>query len=186
MGILELLFIAVGLSMDAFAVSLCNAMAVNHLRLRDACKFGIFFGVFQAVMPLIGWAAGRTFSSYVTAVDHWVAFVLLGFIGVKMMYEALRGEETCGAENPLHLRVLFVLAIATSIDALAVGVTFAFMQISILPSVLAIGVVTFLLSTLGALIGKKAGTALGNRAEMVGGIILILMGIKILVEHLFF
>ena len=100
MGVLELLFIAVGLSMDAFAVSVCNAMAVNRLRLRDACKFGIFFGVFQALMPLIGWAAGKTFSGYVTAVDHWVAFILLGFIGAKMIYEALRGGEEC-SENPL-------------------------------------------------------------------------------------
>lgn len=185
MGVLELLFIAVGLSMDAFAVSVCNAMAVNRLRLRDACKFGIFFGVFQALMPLIGWAAGKTFSGYVTAVDHWIAFILLGFIGAKMIYEALRGGEEC-SENPLCFRVLLVLAIATSIDALAVGVTFAFMQIAILPSVLTIGAVTFVLSTFGALIGKRAGTALGSRAEIVGGIILILMGIKILAEHLFF
>lgn len=186
MGVLELIFIAIGLSMDAFAVSICNAMAVNRLRLRDACKFGVFFGVFQAIMPLIGWAAGKTFSSYVVALDHWVAFVLLGFIGAKMIYEAFHEEAEYHTENSLRFRVLLVLAIATSIDALAVGVTFAFMQISVLPSVLTIGMITFLISTFGALIGKKAGAALGSRAEVVGGLILILMGIKILVEHLFF
>lgn len=186
MGILELILIAVGLSMDAFAVSICNAMVVPRLRLRDACKFGVFFGVFQAIMPFIGWMAGKTFSGYVAAIDHWVAFVLLGFIGAKMIYEAFHEDEECQTENPLRFRVLLLLAIATSIDALAVGVTFAFMKISVLPSVLTIGAITFVISTVGALIGKKAGTALGSRAEVVGGVILILMGIKILAEHLFF
>lgn len=186
MGILELILIAVGLSMDAFAVSVCNAMSVSRLRLRDACKFGLFFGVFQAIMPLIGWAAGKTFSQYVTAVDHWVAFILLGFIGGKMLWEALRGGDEERAEDPLRFRVLLVLAIATSIDALAVGVTFAFMQMSVLPSVLTIGAITFILSTFGALIGKRAGKMLGSRAEIVGGVILIAMGVKILIEHLFF
>lgn len=185
MSIWELVFIAVGLSMDAFAVSICNAMAVKDLRLRDASKFGLFFGVFQAGMPLIGWLAGKTFSQYVIAIDHWVAFVLLGFIGGKMILEAVRGEGE-GRNNPLQIKVLLVLALATSIDALAVGVTFAFMQMSILPSVILIGLITFGLSTVGALIGKKAGAALGSRAEIVGGMILILMGAKILIEHLFF
>lgn len=185
-GIFELVLIAVGLSMDAFAVSICNAMTVNNLRLRDAAKFGLFFGVFQALMPLIGWAAGKTFSSYVVALDHWVAFVLLSFIGGKMIFDAVRGEEECSNENPLKFKVLLVLAIATSIDALAVGITFAFMEMAVLPSVLLIGSITFLISTVGALIGKKAGGALGSRAEIVGGIILILIGAKILIEHLFF
>lgn len=185
MGVLELVLIAVGLSMDAFAVSVCNGMAINRLRFRDACKFGVFFGVFQALMPLIGWAAGKTFSQYVTAVDHWIAFVLLAFIGGKMIYEAVKGDEGA-AEDPLRFRVLFVLAVATSIDALAVGVTFAFMQMAILPSILTIGAITFVLSTFGAFIGKRAGLLLGNRAEIVGGVILILMGGKILIEHLFF
>ena len=186
MGLIELILVAIGLSMDAFAVSVCNAMTVNNLRLRDAAKFGLFFGFFQALMPLIGWAAGKTFSSYVTAFDHWVAFVLLAFIGGKMIYDASCGCEDEASENPLSFKVLFVLAIATSIDALAVGITFAFMQMSILPSVLLIGAITFLISTMGALIGKKAGDALGNKAEIAGGIILILIGAKILIEHLFF
>ena len=186
MGIVELIFTAIGLSMDAFAVSVCNAMMVNNLRLRDAAKFGLFYGFFQALMPLIGWLAGKTFSSYVIAFDHWVAFVLLAFIGGKMILDAVRGEEECSNENPLKFKVLFVLAIATSIDALAVGITFAFMKMAILSSVLLIGAITFAISTAGALIGKKAGSALGSRAEIVGGIILILIGAKILIEHLFF
>ncbi|MBQ3554103.1 MAG: manganese efflux pump [Clostridia bacterium] len=187
MELWELFLLAVGLSMDAFAVSVCNAMTIDNLRKRDAAKFGLFFGLFQAGMPLIGWLCGCAFSSYVIALDHWVAFVLLSFIGGKMILEAVRGEEAECRENPLAFSVLFVLAVATSIDALAVGVTFAFMpELSVLPSVALIGVVTFVISTFGALLGKKAGSALGTKAELVGGLILIGIGVKILVEHLFF
>ena len=186
MGLLELILIAIGLSMDAFAVSISSAMTIDKLRYRDAAKFGIFFGAFQALMPLTGYLAGKTFSQYIVALDHWVAFILLGFIGGKMLYEAIKGEEEETADNPLSFKVLLVLAIATSIDALAVGVTFAFMQINILSSVLLIGLITFVISTVGALIGKKAGNLLGHRAEIAGGIILILIGAKILIEHLFF
>lgn len=183
MHFIELIMIAIGLSMDAFAVSLSNGMAIPGLKLKDALKFGFFFGFFQALMPLIGWAAGRLFSGYITALDHWVAFILLGYIGAKMILDASHCEE---AKGSTQFGVLLVLAIATSIDALAAGVTFAFMVMNIWSSILIIGLITFVLCTIGALLGKCAGCALGQRAQIVGGVILIAMGIKILVEHLFF
>lgn len=182
MRISELIMIAVGLSMDAFAVSVSNGMVIPNLRLRDALKFGVFFGFFQMLMPLLGWAAGRLFSSYITAFDHWVAFVLLGYIGIKMIIDAIRGEdETTGNTS---FRIMLLLAVATSIDALAAGITFAFMSVNIWFSIAVIGSVTFTLSTVGALLGKRAGNALGQRAQIVGGAILILMGVKILLEHM--
>ncbi len=188
MSFSELFLIAIGLSMDAFAVSISNGMAICNLRLKDALKFGFFFGLFQAFMPLIGFLAGHLFSSYIINLDHWVAFILLAYIGGKMILDVIRGEdkEVCGSTQ---IRVLLVLAIATSIDALAAGVTFAFlptMCMNIWGCVGVIGVTTFLLSTFGALIGKRAGDALGSRAQVVGGIILVAMGCKILIEHLFF
>ncbi len=181
---IELIMIAIGLSMDAFAVSLSNGMAIPDLKLKDALKFGFFFGLFQALMPLIGWAAGKLFSGYITAFDHWVAFILLGYIGAKMILDASHCDDETKAST--RLGVLLVLAIATSIDALAAGVTFAFMAINIWSSILIIGLITFVLCTIGALLGKCAGCALGQRAQIVGGIILIVMGLKILVEHIFF
>ncbi len=185
MHIIELIMIAIGLSMDAFAVSVSNGMAIPDLRVRDALKFGFFFGFFQALMPLIGWVAGRLFSGYIATFDHWIAFILLGYIGAKMIYDAL-----CGGDDEAHgstqFGVLIVLSIATSIDALAAGVTFAFLPISIWFSILMIGLITFVICTIGALLGKCAGCALGCRAQIVGGVILISMGFKILIEHLFF
>ncbi len=182
----ELIFIAVGLSMDAFAVSLSNGMVIQDLRLKDALKFGFFFGLFQMLMPLIGWAAGRMFADYITALDHWVAFALLGYVGVKMIIEAVKGDDA--ATGSTQIKVLLILAIATSIDALAAGITFAFMStnFSIWSSVITIGLITFCLCTLGALLGKRAGTALGSRAQIAGGVVLVLMGCKILIEHAFF
>ncbi len=182
MSNLELILIALGLAMDAFAVSVSNGMAISNLRLRDALKFGIFFGAYQALMPLIGWAAGRMFSDYIIAFDHWVAFVLLCYIGIKMIMEA--GDEDSASGNTCF-RVLLVLAIATSIDALAAGITFAFMPVSIWKCISVIGLTTFVLSTAGVLLGKRIGEALGKHAQIGGGVLLILMGIKILVEHLF-
>ncbi len=179
----ELLLIALGLAMDAFAVAVSNGMVIPNLRLRDALKFGFFFGVFQILMPLIGWGAGRLFSEYIMAIDHWVAFFLLSYIGAKMIMDAKKGEEASGSTQ---FRVLFILAIATSIDALAAGITFAFMAVNIWLSVAVIGFIAFSLSTFGALIGKRAGNALGSRAQIFGGILLIAMGIKILIEHLCF
>ncbi|MBE7048242.1 MAG: manganese efflux pump [Ruminococcaceae bacterium] len=183
MHISELILIALGLSMDAFAVSLSNGMVIPDLRLRDALKFGLFFGFFQMLMPLIGWLAGRMFSTYIATFDHWVAFILLGYIGIKMIIEAKNKEE---AQGNTHFRIMLVLAIATSIDALAAGITFAFMPINIWVSIFAIGAITFFLSTVGALLGKKAGAALGHHAQVGGGILLVAMGFKILIEHLFF
>ncbi|MBQ2696594.1 MAG: manganese efflux pump [Clostridia bacterium] len=183
MQIFELIMIAVGLSMDAFAVSLSNGMAIPNLRLKDALKFGFFFGFFQALMPLIGWAAGQLFSGYIMAFDHWVAFILLGYIGAKMILDAVRCDEE--ASGSTQFRILLILAIATSIDALAAGVTFAFVSINIWFSIATIGLITFVLCTLGALLGKCAGCALGRRAQILGGVILIIMGFKILIEHLF-
>lgn len=182
MHIFELIMIAIGLSMDAFAVSLSNGMAIPNLRLQDALKYGLFFGFFQALMPLIGWAAGQLFSGYITAFDHWVAFVLLGYIGAKMILDAISGTEE--ANGSTQFKVLIILAIATSIDALAAGVTFAFVSINIWFSIAIIGLITFVLCTIGALLGKCAGCALGRRAQILGGVILIIMGFKILIEHL--
>ncbi len=184
MTIYELLLTALGLAMDAFAVSLSNGMVIKKLRAKDALKFGFFFGFFQMLMPLIGFLAGKLFSEYIMALDHWIAFALLGYIGLKMVLDA-RGEcET--ATGSTEFRVLLILAIATSIDALAAGVTFAFMEMNIWLSVSIIGLLTFALCTAGVFMGKRAGCALGNRAQTAGGIVLILMGLKILIEHLFF
>ncbi len=183
MGFIELFLIAVGLAMDAFAVSVSNGMAIPNLRLRGALKFGLFFGFFQMLMPYIGWLAGQLFSHYITTFDHWVAFVLLAYIGIKMILDAKNGEEASGSTK---FKVLLILAIATSIDALAAGITFAFMPGNIYYYVGVIGITTFVLSTFGALIGKRAGCALGSRAQIAGGILLVFMGLKILIEHLFF
>lgn len=184
MHISELLLIAVGLAADAFAVSVSNGLVIRHLRLKDALKFGLFFGFFQMLMPLIGWGAGRLFSDYVTAFDHWVAFILLGYIGAKMVIDSLRGEDA--ATGDTCFKTMLILAIATSIDALAAGVTFAFMKMNIWFAVSVIGGITFFLSALGVLIGKRVGEKLGGKAQLLGGILLIAMGIKILTEHLFF
>ncbi len=181
MTFIELCLISLGLAMDAFAVSVSNGMVISNLRLCDALKFGLFFGFFQMLMPLIGWTAGRLFSDYITAFDHWVAFILLAYIGIKMILDAKNGEEASGSTK---FKVLLVLAIATSIDALAAGITFAFMAVNIWFSIFIIGFITLVLSTAGALLGCRAGCALGSRAQIAGGILLVGMGLKILIEHL--
>ncbi len=183
MSLFELFLIAVGLSMDAFAVSVCKGLATGRMRKLDAVRIGAWFGGFQALMPLLGWLLGRQFESYITSIDHWIAFILLGFIGGKMIWEAVRGgeEETGGG---LGARELFVLAVATSIDALAVGVSFAFLNVNIWSSVAFIGVTTFVLSVFGALVGGRLGEKFKDRAEIAGGAILVLMGLKILLQHL--
>lgn len=185
MGFVELFLIAVGLSMDAFAVSVCKGLNMTKINYRQACIIGGFFGAFQAIMQLIGWALGKQFEQYITSVDHWIAFILLAFIGGKMALEALKGDDgDVKAENAdrLNYKELFMLAVATSIDALAVGITFAFLQVSIVPSVLLIGVTTFVLSVIGVAIGNKFGTKYKSKAEFVGGVILVLIGLKILLE----
>lgn len=183
MGLLELLLIAAGLSMDAFAASLCNGLGMGRLSLRNIMTIALFFGGSQAVMPLIGWLLGKQFESYITSVDHWIAFGLLAFIGGKMIIETFKkGGGEC--KVALNLKRLSLMALATSIDALAVGVTFAFLQVSIVPSVLAIGLVTFALTLIGVLIGYRFGARLKTKAELTGGIVLILIGAKILLDHL--
>lgn len=184
MSLITLLLIALGLSMDAFAVSVTSGIIIKNLQLRNALKIGIFFGFFQGFMPLLGWLAGINFSDYITKYDHWIAFILLSFIGIKMLREALADDDDKSDFNPLNNKVLLMLAIATSIDALAVGVSFAFLKVSIFSSVCIIGIITFVLSTLGVYIGKMSGELLKKKAELTGGIILTLIGTKILLEHL--
>ncbi len=181
MSLFELLMIAVGLSMDAFSVSICKGLSVNKVQLKHILLCGIFFGAFQGLMPLIGYFLGSTFAEYVQSIDHWIAFVLLGYIGFNMIKESREEEEL----NPdFSLKTMFILAIATSIDALTIGVSFAFLQVDIIFSVIAIGVTTFLFSAVGVILGHTVGNKLGNKAEALGGIVLICLGIKILFEHL--
>ncbi len=189
MRIAELFLIAVGLSMDAFAVSVCKGLAMKRCTWSKAVIVGAYFGSFQAGMPLIGYVLGVQFREVITSVDHWIAFFLLGIIGGNMVREALSGEEADGcrredADASLDVRTMLGLAVATSIDALAVGVTFAFLKVDIVPAVGFIGIITFTLSVVGVKIGNIFGTRYRAKAELLGGIILILMGIKILLEHL--
>ena len=186
MGLPELFLIAVGLSMDAFAVAVCKGLSMRKLRYGQAAVIALFFGGFQALMPLIGWLLGRQFEKYITSIDHWVAFVLLALIGGNMIREALSKEEeaACPPQDRLDMRELLLMAIATSIDALAVGITFAFLQVSIGPAVAFIGCTTFVLAFIGVCIGKIFGAKYKSRAELFGGVVLILIGLKILLEHL--
>ncbi len=182
MSLLELFILAVGLSMDAFAVAVCKGLSVQRVTLRHAVCAGLWFGGFQALMPLIGWFVGSQFQSVIERFDHWIAFVLLAILGINMIRES-REEEEC-TDCSFLWRAMLPMAIATSIDALAVGVTFAFLQVRIVPAVLFIGVTTFLLSALGVRLGTVFGQRYQKAAQIFGGIILILMGIKILLEHL--
>lgn len=186
MGFFELFLIAVGLSMDAFAVSICKGLKMQRFNVRHAGVIALAFGGFQALMPAIGWFLGKQFESYITGIDHWIAFVLLAVIGGKMAVESFKKEEEDSSKEneKLDVKELLVLAVATSIDALAVGITFAFLQVSIVPAVSLIGVITFVLSAVGVFIGHKFGAKFKSKAELVGGIILILIGLKILLEHL--
>ena len=183
MGFAGLLFLAVGLSMDAFAVSVCKGLSIRALMPRHAVIVGLWFGAFQALMPLVGWLLGASFADKIAAVDHWIAFVLLSLIGGNMIREALgREEEDC--DPSLAPLTMLLLAVATSIDALAVGVTFAFLRVDILPAVTLIGVCTFLISAVGVKVGNVFGTRYKSKAELFGGAVLILIGLKILLEHL--
>ena len=194
MGIVELFLIAVGLSMDAFAVAVCKGLGMRRLNMGQAAVIALFFGAFQALMPVIGWALGSQFAQFVEPIDHWIAFVLLAGIGGKMIVDAIReGDEDAadgsagaasGQDAPLDMRELVMLAVATSIDALAVGVTFAFLQVDIVPAATFIGVVTFALSFAGVAIGHQFGSRWEKPSTIVGGIVLILIGVKTLIEHL--
>ncbi len=182
MGVVELLSIGVGLAMDAFAVAVGKGLSMKRLSLKNAGLVGFYFGFFQALMPVIGYFLGIGFKDYITSIDHWVAFILLGLIGANMIKEAFGDEED--VNDDLSFKTMLILAIATSIDALAVGITFAFLQVNILYAALIIGVTTFVISVIGVKIGHVFGLKYKSKAEIAGGIILIAMGCKILLEHL--
>jgi len=183
---LSVFVIAIGLAMDAFAVSISCGFTISSPKHWNALKIAFSFGAFQAVMPVIGWSVGRFFSAYIEAFDHWIAFILLSFIGIRMIYNAIASDECATIVDPTDLKTLLMLSIATSIDALVIGVTFAFLQIQIIRPVLIIGIITFVISSAGLLIGHKLGRYFEKRVEIFGGIVLIGIGIKILIEHLFF
>ncbi|MFY9152656.1 MAG: manganese efflux pump MntP family protein [Prolixibacteraceae bacterium] len=185
MEILTVFFLAIGLSFDSFAVSVCSGLNLPHIRFFQAVKIAIFLALFQAVMPLIGWLIGNTMKALIEPVDHWIAFGLLGLIGGKMIIESFMATEDREINNPLQIRVILMLSLATSIDALAVGFGFATLLEKILIAVFIIGMVTFIASMLGILLGKKTGPKTRKYSEIVGGFILIGIGTKILVEHLF-
>ena len=188
MSLAELFIIAVGLSMDAFAVAICKGLSVKKAGIKEMATAGVWFGGFQGLMPLIGYFLGSAFESYIIKIDHWIAFVLLGIIGANMIKEALSKEEECECEkceNSMNIKKMFTLAVATSIDALAVGITFALLpDVNIGAAVGFIGIITFTLSAIGIKIGNIFGVKFKSKAEFAGGLILILMGLKILLEHL--
>lgn len=183
MSLIELVILALGLAMDAFAVSICKGLSIRHLTLKNCLIAGIYFGLFQAGMPLIGYFLGSQFSNSITQIDHWLAFILLGGIGLNMIKESFdKDVESC--DDSQDFKTMVLLAIATSIDALAVGITFAFLNVQIVPAVSHIGIITFVLSCVGVKIGNVFGQKYKSKAEFAGGIILILIGTKILLEHL--
>jgi putative Mn2+ efflux pump MntP len=184
MSLLELFLLAVGLSMDAFAVSVCKGLALQKIKLKHAVIVGLWFGGFQALMPLIGYFLGTRFERYITSIDHWIAFVLLAAIGINMIREALSKKEEEEADCSLAFKAMLVMAVATSIDALAVGITFAFLKVHIIAAVCFIGVTTFILSMVGVKTGNIFGYKYKSKAELAGGTVLILLGGKILLDHL--
>ena len=178
---IEIFLIGVGLSMDAFAVSICKGLSMQKVKKRDVFIIALFFGGFQALMPFIGWFLGRGFESYITSIDHWISFILLSIIGGKMLIDGIKAEDDEDeGEFKLDLKELFLLAIATSIDALAVGITFAFLDYPIVECMSIIGCTTFIISFIGVYIGKVFGSKYEHKAEIAGGIILIVIGLKIL------
>lgn len=183
MGIIGLLLLSVGLAMDAFSVAVCKGLSMKKLNVRSGVIIALFFGVFQGLMPLAGYFLGSRFSGYIDSVSHWVAFILLGIIGGKMIWEAFHDEENdTETEYKLALGELIVLSVATSIDALAVGIVFAAEKVNIILSVIMIAVITFAISFAGVVIGNKTGSCFEKKAEIAGGAILILIGIKMLLE----
>ncbi len=183
MNTIDLILLSVALAMDAFAVALCKGLAIRDLNLKKCLTVGLWFGAFQGGMPLIGFLLGVNFSEYIQAYDHWIAFVLLGLIGGNMIKEAFSNEED-KEDDSLNFKSMIVLSIATSIDALAVGVTFAFLQVNIVIAVLSIGIITFTLSAIGVKLGSIFGYKFKSKAEIFGGVVLIIIGTKILLEHL--
>lgn len=185
---IELFLLGIGLAMDAFAVSVCKGLGMRRLNKKQTLIIGLYFGGFQALMPLIGWLLGSQFQKYITSIDHWIAFILLSFIGGKMMIEAIREwneEETVDVmDAPLDHKNMLVLAVATSIDALAVGITFAFLDTPIIEAITIIGITTMIISIIGVVVGNFFGSRYKSKAEFIGGLILVLLGLKILLEHL--
>lgn len=179
----SLFFLAVGLAMDAFAVSICKGLAIKKITLQKTAVVGLWFGIFQAVMPVVGYLLGSRFEQYITSIDHWIAFVLLGIIGISMIREAFSKEDN-STDDSLDFKTMFLLAVATSIDALAVGITFAFLKVNIIAAVSFIGIITFALSAAGVKVGNVFGIKYKSKAEIAGGVILLLIGSKILLEHL--
>lgn len=184
MSLAELFVIGIGLSMDAFAVSICKGLSVGKIKLKHMILAGLWFGGFQALMPLIGFFLGSAFEQYVVNIDHWVAFILLAIIGGNMIKESREKSDEQNAS--FSFLTMLILAVATSIDALAVGITFAFLQVSILKAITVIGCTTFIFSVMGIKVGSIFGTKYKSKAELFGGVVLIGMGLKILIEHLFF
>lgn len=183
MGVIEILLISIGLAMDAFAVSICKGLSMKKMNWKKAGIIGLYFGIFQAGMPLIGYFLGSTFANFVINVDHWIAFILLGLIGVNMIKEAL-SKECDSLNDNVDFKTMIILAIATSIDALAIGVTFAFLKVNVVLAVSSIGIITCILSVVGVKIGNVFGDKYENKAQFAGGLILILLGTKILLEHI--
>ena len=185
---IELFLLGIGLAMDAFAVSVCKGLGMRRLNKKQTLIIGLYFGGFQALMPLIGWLLGSQFQKYITSIDHWIAFILLSFIGGKMMIEAIREwneEETVDVmDAPLDHKNMLVLAVATSIDALAVGITFAFLDTPIIEAITIIGITTMVISIIRVVVGNFFGSRYKSKAEFIGGLILVLLGLKILLEHL--
>lgn len=186
--VIELFLLGVGLSMDAFAVSVCKGLGMRKLNKKQALIIGLYFGGFQALMPFVGWLLGSQFQKYITSIDHWIAFILLGFIGGKMMIEAVREwneEEVVDVmDAPIDHKNMLVLAVATSIDALTVGITFAFLGTPIVAAITIIGITTMVISIAGVVVGNFFGSRYKSKAEFIGGLILVLLGLKILLEHL--
>lgn len=185
MGIIEVLLTSIGLAMDAFAVSICKGLAFSKVNLKNVFMVSLYFGIFQGLMPLIGYVLGSRFKDLIISVDHWIAFFLLALIGLSMLKEGF-SKEYDSLDDKVNLKVMLPLAIATSIDALAVGITFAFLKVNIISSVLIISVITIFICFIGVLIGNKVGIKYQKKAQVVGGFILIVIGLKILLEHLGF
>lgn len=183
MGIIELVILSIGLAMDALAVSICKGLAMPKMKWKNALIVGLYFGIFQALMPVVGYLLGVSFQDAITSVDHWISFILLAGIGINMIKEALSKDEE-EANDSVKFKDMIILAIATSIDALAVGVTFAFLKVNIVLSAGLIGIITFIISVIGVKIGNVFGDKFEKQAELAGGVILILLGVKILLEHL--
>jgi putative Mn2+ efflux pump MntP len=184
MGIIEIALLGISLAMDAFAVSICKGLSMKKINWKKAIIIALYFGIFQALMPVIGYCLGSAFQDFVTNIDHWIAFILLALIGGNMIREALSEDESKNCNDNVDFKTMIVLAIATSIDALAVGITFAFLNVNMPFAVSIIGIITFIISLIGVKIGNKFGSKYENKAEIVGGIVLILIGLKILLEHL--